>query len=92
MTTGDTRTSRVVRRGSGAPTLDGMTTTPRWLREHRRALRAATGSGWRARRPVPAEDPFKRVDWETFSSPGPAGEWEAFIAAIEEAKGRPLVG
>lgn len=71
------------------PILDGVTTTPRWLREQRRAARRAAG------RPGDSRDlPFKRVDWATFGFETPLSEdeWAAFIGSIEEAKGRPLVG
>jgi hypothetical protein len=91
MTTDQAGTIRPVRRPIGAPTLEAVTTTPRWLREHRRAVRAAADR----RRPAPAADPdapFKWVDWDNFGMRLPEDEAAAFIAAIEEAKGRPLVG
>lgn len=100
MTIGDTRSARPVRRASRVLILDAMTTTPRWLREHRRATRAAAGPEWPAddiaRRLAqelpPGELPFTVVDWDNFGSPISDAEWEPFIAAIAEAKGRPLVG
>jgi hypothetical protein len=92
---------RLVRRSSDLPILHGMSTPPRWLRERRRVTRAAArseslaaevarlvqsgrrGLAWKP--PVPA-------DWRMPGEPLSDEEWEAFIAAIEEAKGRPLIG
>jgi len=77
-----------------------MSTPPRWLREHRRAVRAAASPEWLAaevarlvetggsglvwKPPLPA-------DWKRPGEPLSEEEWEAFVAAIEEMKGRPLV-
>lgn len=100
MTTTDTRRIGLVRRSAETPTLDSVTTTPRWLREHRRAARAAADPesladaiARRLAQPVPpTELPFSVIDWDTFGETISDEEWEPFIAAIEEAKGRPLAG
>jgi hypothetical protein len=90
-----------VRRTPDLPILDGMTTPPRWLREHRRALRAAAGPQSLAAevarlvetgRPGLAWKPPVPEDWRMPGDPLSDEEWGAFVAAIEEAKGRPLVG
>jgi hypothetical protein len=100
MTTPDKRCRRAVRRSSDLPILDPVRTPPRWLREHRRAARAAASPGWLAAevaRLVEAErsrltwKPPVPADWRMPGEPLSDEEWEAFIAAIEEAKGRPLV-
>ena len=90
---------RLLRPGSDLPILDGMRTPPRWLREQRRVARAAAspeslvaevarpvetgrpGLVWKP--PLPA-------GWKRPGEPLSEEEWEAFVAAIEEMKGRPL--
>ena len=87
-----------MRRSRDLPILGPMTTPPRWLREHRRAVRAAASPespaaevAWR----VEAERGPTRwkntlINGDTFGERIPDVEWEPFIAAIEEVKGRPL--
>jgi len=76
-----------------------MSTPPRWLREHRRVANAAASPESLAAEVArlveqkhhrPLE--IRPVDWETFGDPTLSDEeWEAFVSAIEEIKGRPLL-
>lgn len=93
MTTLDLTCRRPVRRDLGVPILGRMTTPPRWLREHRRTVRAAAGPGSPAAGISPTTwKPPVPVDWGKSGDAISDEEWAPFIAAIEEAKGRPLVG
>jgi hypothetical protein len=77
-----------------------MTTPPRWLREHRRAVRDAASPEWLAAEVARLVQLNRSatiwkgpIDWDTFGDGTLSDEeWQTFIAAIEEAKGRPLVG
>ena len=99
MTTLDRTCRRPMRRSRDLPILGPMTTPPRWLREHRRAVRAA-GHEWLAAEVARMVELNRGatiwkgpIDWDTFGDGTLSDEeWETFIAAIEEAKGRPLVG
>ena len=98
MTTLDRTCRRPVRRSRDLPILGPMTTPPRWLREHRRAVRAA-GPEWLAAEVARMVELNRGatiwkgpIDWETFGDRTLSEEeWEAFITAIEEIKGRPLL-
>jgi hypothetical protein len=86
-----------VRRDRDLPTLGPMTTPPRWLREHRRAVRAAASPEWLVAEVARLVELNRGatiwkgpIDWDTFGERMPDEEWEPFIAAIEEVKGRPL--
>lgn len=100
MTTTNAACRRPVRQGRDLPIVGSVTTPPRWLREHRRAARAAGSPEWLAvevarlvelnRSATVWKGP---IDWDAFGDGTLSEEeWETFIAAIEEAKGRPLVG
>ena len=89
-----------MRRVPDLPILDPMRTPPRWLREHRRIARAAASPeslaaevAWRVEAERGRTMWKGPIDWDTFGERTMSDEeWETFIAAIEEAKGRPLVG
>lgn len=97
MTTPRGTPCRPVRRGLVLPILNPVTTPPRWLRERRRASRVAArpeSPAAEVARPVDLDPGRPRskgpVDWTKFGQGIPTEEWEPFIAALEEVKGRPL--
>lgn len=98
MTTSDLTCRRPVRRDLVVPILGRMTIPPHWLRKRRRTVRAAArpgspAAGTEPGRRRPAELEIKPIDWDSFGDRTMSdGEWEVFISAIQEAKGRPLVG
>jgi hypothetical protein len=90
---------RTMRRRADLLILDVMRTPPRWLREQRRAARAAASPeslaaevAWRveAERSGLAWKPPLPPDWKMPGEPLSEEEWEAFVAALEEARGYPM--
>jgi hypothetical protein len=97
MTTTSPACRRLLWRDRDRPILAPMTTPPRWLRERRRVARAAASPESLAAeiaRRVEAERDRTMwkgpIDWGIFRDV-PDDEWEPFMAALEEAKGRPLL-
>ena len=79
------------------PILTAVATPPRWLREHRRIARAvasveAGGAeiAWRVEAERGRTTGNGPIHWGIFRDV-PDDEWEAFVRALEEIKGRPLL-